>query len=55
MDEVLVENAQHDVDRDQGRQDQEGLGGQRVLEGLRGSLEAAVDRGRHANLQLGML
>ena len=47
MDIALVEHAQHDIDGEQRRGDQERLVGQRLLEDLRGALEAAVDRRRH--------
>ena len=40
MDVILVENSQHDVDRDQRRQNQIGLGGQGVLKDLRRALKA---------------
>ena len=44
VDVALVEHAQHDVDGDQRGDDQHRLAVQRLLEGLRGALEAAVDR-----------
>src|SRR5215813_2112349 len=53
MDVALVEDAQHDVDRDQGGQDEQGLVGQRGLEGLGGALEAGADRGGQAQVVLG--
>ena len=40
MDEALVQHAQHDVDGDQRRDQQEHLARQRILESLRGALEA---------------
>ena len=43
VDVALVEHAQHDVDRQQRRQDQERLVGQRGLEGLGRAHEAAPD------------
>jgi hypothetical protein len=46
VDEALVQHAQHEVDRDQGGQDQERLGGQRGLEGLGGARELAADARR---------
>src|SRR5208283_2864500 len=46
MDEVLVQHAENDVDRDQRRQDQDRFAGQRGLEGLRVALEARFDRRR---------
>ena len=41
VDEALVEHAEDDVDGDERGQDQQGLVGERGLEGLRGALEAA--------------
>ena len=55
MDVALVEHAQHDVHADQRGQDQDGLGGQRSLEGLGGALEAGPDRRRHVDVALGRL
>ena len=46
VDVVLVENSQHDVDGDQRGQDQIGLGGERVLKGLRRALKTGMNRGR---------
>jgi hypothetical protein len=40
MDEALVEDAEHDVDGDDGRGDQIGLSGKRRLENLCGTLES---------------
>src|SRR5579871_2639057 len=50
MDEALVEHAQDDVNRNQRQQNQHWLARQRRLEGLRRSLEAAVNRRRHSNV-----
>ena len=55
VDVVLVENSQHDVDGDQRRQDQVGLGGQRVLKGLRRALKARMNGGRHDHRALHVL
>ena len=44
VDVALVEHAEHDVDGDQRRQDQERLAGQRLAEGLRRALEVARAR-----------
>ena len=44
MDVALVQHAEDDVDHDQRREDQVGLGLQRVLEGLRRALEGAAER-----------
>ena len=52
MDVALVEHAQHDVDRDDGGQDQQQLAVERLLEGERGALEVGGDRQRHADLAL---
>jgi hypothetical protein len=43
VEKALVQHAQHDVDGDQGGQDQERLGGQRGLEGLGRARELAAD------------
>ena len=45
VDVALVQHAEDDVHRDQRRGDQQGLAGQRGLEGLRRALEAALDAG----------
>ena len=52
MDEALVEDAEHDVDRDDGRGEQKPLVGERVLEHLGGSGEGSRDRGRHVQFGL---
>ena len=49
VDVALVEHAEDDVDDQQRRQDQKRRGLQRGLEGLRGALEGAGDRVRHAD------
>jgi hypothetical protein len=46
MDEVLVQHAENDIDRDQRRQDQYGFAGERGLEGLCVPMEARFDRRR---------
>ena len=43
MNVALIQHPQHDVDRQQRRQDQDRLRRERILEGRRGSLEAAMD------------
>jgi len=53
MDEALVQDAEHDVNGDQRGQNEIRLVLERVLEGLRGSLEAGVDGRGHAQLTLG--
>ena len=50
-----VQDAEDDVDGDQCRGDQVGLGGQRGLERLRGALEGALHRDRHAHLRTAAL
>ena len=55
MDVALVQHAQHDVDRQQSGQDQDRLRRERILEGRRGSLEAAVNRCRHAQRELSLI
>ena len=55
MNVAFVKDPQHDVDGQQRRQDQHRLAGQRVLEGLRGPSEAAVDGRRQPDLALGRL
>ena len=52
MDVALIEHSQHDVNGDDGRQNQPGLAGQRLLKGGRGSLEAGLDAFRHVHLVL---
>ena len=49
MDEALVQHAQHDVDGDEGGDQQEHLARQRILEGLGGALERARDRRRQVH------
>src|SRR6516165_4403636 len=49
MDVTLVEHAKQDIDRGDGRGDQNRLVRERLLEYLRGAGEIAVDRGRHAD------
>ncbi len=50
MNVALVENAEDQVDHDQRRHDQQRHGAERLLERLRGALEARVERGRRAEL-----
>ena len=50
MHEAFVEDAEHDVDGDDGRQDQPGLVLERLLEYLCGALEPALNRRRHADV-----
>ena len=52
MDEALVENAQHDIDRDDGGQDQQQLIAQRRLEAEGRPLEGGKDGGGQADLRL---
>ena len=46
---ALVKDPQHNVDRDDGGQDEDRFVADGLLEGPGGSLEAAVDRGRHVD------
>ena len=50
VDVALVENAEDQIDHDQRRQDQQRHGAERLLERLRGALEAGGERGRRAEL-----
>ena len=52
VDEALVEDAEHDVDREQRGEHEDRLGAQRVLERLQRAGEEAVDRRRRAELAL---
>ena len=49
MDEALVKHAQHDIERGQGRQDEQHLIPDRIAVHLGRALEAAHDGGRHAD------
>ncbi len=53
--EAFIEHPQNDVHRHQRREDQPRLVGQRALERLCRTLEAADDRGGHADLVLGLI
>jgi hypothetical protein len=55
MDVALVEHAQHDIDGDDRRQDEQQLVGERRLEGEGGALERGENAVGHADLQLGLL
>ena len=46
MDIALIENAQHDIDREDRGEDQQRLAGERLLEDPRGAGEHALDRDR---------
>ena len=50
MDEALIEDAEHDVNGDEGGEDQEGLIGERVVEGSGGALEVGLERRREVHL-----
>jgi len=54
MDEALIQHAEHDVDGDDRRQDQQQLVGERFLERQRRALEAGHDAARQADLRLGL-
>ena len=55
MDEALVEHPQHDVHRDDGRDDQHELVAKRRLECQRSALEHGYHAGGHADFLLGLL
>ena len=55
MDEAFVEDAQHDVHRDDGREEQEYLVGQRRLKGRRGALERGGEADGKADFFFGLL
>ncbi len=55
MDEALVEHPQDHIDRDQGGQDEDRLGRQRLLERLGGALEGAGQAGRRAEAGAGVV
>ena len=55
MDVAFIEHAQHDVDGDEGGEDQDGLVRQRILEGRGGALERGLDADREADLVFGVL
>ncbi len=48
--QALVQHAEHDIDRDQRRQDQQRLRAHRLLEGLHVAGEVGVDRVGHVQL-----
>ena len=52
MNEALVENAEHDIDRGQRGQNQQPFIGERALECSRGALESILDAGRHVQVFL---
>ena len=52
MDVALVEHAEHDVDGDERREDEDRLVGQRAAEGRGGALELGVHAGRHVQVLL---
>ena len=54
MDEALVENAEHDVDRDDRGEDQDRLIAEAVLEHLRGAGELAAHGAGQIDLLLGL-
>ena len=47
MNVALVQNSQHDVNRDQRGENQDWFVGERILESCGGALEHALDAGRH--------
>ena len=50
MDEALIEDAEHDVDRDQRGQNQQRFVGERILERRRGALEVGLQAGREVQV-----
>src|SRR6267378_2599368 len=52
MNVAFVENAENDVDGNQGSEDQDGLIGQRLEEGRRGALERGLDEWWHVQFYL---
>ncbi len=48
MDQAFIQNAENDVDRQQRRQNQQGLGAQRLLVGQQRAGKKALQRGRRA-------
>ena len=55
MNVALIQNSQHDVHRDDGRENQERLTRQRILKGCSRSLERGVDARRHLDFFLHFL
>jgi hypothetical protein len=50
MHEALVENAEHDIDRDEGCENENGLVAQRVVDGPCGSPKSAMYRRRKSDV-----
>ena len=55
MDVAFVEDAEDQIDHDQRREDQKRHSAERLLERLRGALEARTERGRRAEIVHGLL
>jgi hypothetical protein len=55
VNETLVKHAEDDVHRDQGSENQQRFGGERILERRGSALETAVNRRRHAHLEFGLI
>jgi len=53
MNEAFVENAENDVDSDEGGEDEDGLIRERILECGRSTLKFSLDAGRHIEVGLG--
>src|ERR1019366_8307462 len=51
VDEALVQNAEHDIDRDQRGQDEQSLIGEGVVEGSRRTLEVRLQTGGEMHLR----
>ena len=53
MNEALIQNAEHDIDRDDGRQDQQRLVAEAILEDLGRTSELPDDGDRYVDLPFG--
>src|SRR4051794_33987377 len=55
MDIAFIENAEDEIDHDERGENQQRHGAERLLESLRGALEAGAQRGRYAKVTHGVL
>jgi hypothetical protein len=55
MDKIFIQNSEHDVDRDDGGQNQQWLIGQRGLKRGGRTLESRLNAGRHVHVFLNFL
>ena len=55
MNVAFIQNAEHDVHGDDSGNNQPRLGGKRILEGSRRSLESSVNAGRQIDVLLGLV